>query len=62
VAGQTREQVRALLGPGTAIGFRDGREAWLYPRADDPRAKGKPEYLVLFDADGRVRKSRMRAP
>jgi hypothetical protein len=61
-AGQTREQVRALLGPGTAIKFRDGREAWLYPQANDPRPQGKPEYLVLFDADGRVIKSRMRGP
>ena len=58
--GHTREQVRALLGPGTVATFRDGREAWLYPRADDRRADGKPEYLVLFDASGRVAKSRMR--
>lgn len=57
-AGQTRDQVRALLGDGTAIRFRDGREAWLYPRADDRRAREKPEYLVLFDGDGRVIKSR----
>ncbi len=61
-AGQTRDQVRAALGEGTAVPFRDGREAWLYPRADDSRGQGKPEYLVLFDADGRVIKSRMRAP
>ncbi|WP_338770437.1 hypothetical protein [Massilia sp. METH4] len=59
--GQTREQVQALLGPGTAVPFRDGREAWLYPRTDDRRAEGKPEYLVLFDAGGRVVKSRLRA-
>jgi hypothetical protein len=59
--GDTREQVRALLGPGTAVAFRDGREAWLYPRADERSAEGKPEYLVLFDAGGRVVKSRLRA-
>jgi hypothetical protein len=60
--GHTRERVRALLGPGTAVAFRDGREAWLYPRADERRAGGKPpvEYLVLFDAGGRVLKSRRR--
>lgn len=58
--GQAREQVRALLGAGTAVAFRDGREAWLYPRADDRHAEGKPEYLVLFDAAGRVVKSRLR--
>lgn len=61
-SGQPREQVSALLGPGTAIAFRDGREAWLYPRTDDRRSAGKPEYLVLFDAGGRVVKSRMRPP
>jgi hypothetical protein len=60
-AGQSREAVRALLGAGTVVTFRDGREAWLYPRADDRSAEGKPEYLVLFGADGRVVKSRLRA-
>lgn len=59
-AGQAREEVRALLGPGMPVMFRDSREAWLYPRADERRAEGKPEYLVLFDAAGRVVKSRMR--
>ncbi|WP_207221267.1 hypothetical protein [Pseudoduganella lutea] len=62
VPGHTREQVRAALGPGTVVAFRDGREAWLYPRLDDRRAAGKPEYLVLFDAGGRVLKSRAGAP
>jgi hypothetical protein len=58
--GQTREEVRALLGSGTAIPFRDGREAWLYPRADERHPESRPEYLVLFDAGGRVLKSRLR--
>lgn len=59
--GQTREQVRALLGPGTAVPFHNGREAWLYPRTDERHPEGKPEYLVVFDAAGLVLKSRMRA-
>lgn len=58
--GQSRDDVRALLGAGTAIPFRDGREAWLYPRVDERHAEGRPEYLVLFDAGGRVVKSRLR--
>ena len=62
VPGQTREQVRALLGPGTAVPFRDGREAWLYPGVEERHPEGKPEYLVLFDAGGRVLKSRLRGP
>ncbi|TWI60928.1 hypothetical protein IP91_04892 [Pseudoduganella lurida] len=59
-AGQSREEVRVVLGAGSVVAFRDGREAWLYPRADDRKAAGKPEYLVLFDAEGRVLKSRLR--
>ncbi len=59
-AGQTRDQVRALLGPGTTVAFRDGREAWLYPRSDDRHPESRPEYLVLFDAGGLVLKSRLR--
>ena len=59
--GQSRDQVRAALGAGTEIAFDNGMQAWLYPPAGGKAQPGKPEYLVLFGADGRVLKSRLRA-
>ena len=62
VPGQSRDQVRAVLGAGTEIGFDNGMSAWLYPPVTVKAQPAKPEYLVLFGADGHVLKSRMRTP
>lgn len=56
VGSSTREQVRAALGESTAIRFDSGNEVWMYSY---PAASGAPgEYVILFGADGVVRKVR----
>ncbi len=52
----TREQVRAALGESTSIRFDSGNEVWMYTY---PAASGAPgEYVILFGADGVVKKVR----
>jgi outer membrane protein assembly factor BamE (lipoprotein component of BamABCDE complex) len=56
VGSSTREQVRAALGESTAIRFDSGDEVWMY---NYPAASGaQGEYVILFGADGVVRKVR----
>jgi outer membrane protein assembly factor BamE (lipoprotein component of BamABCDE complex) len=56
VGSSTREQVRAALGESTAIRFDSGNEVWMYTY---PAASGAPgEYVILFGADGVVKKVR----
>ena len=56
VGSSTREQVRAALGESTSIRFDSGNEVWLYTYPDGAQAGG--EYLILFGADGVVKKVR----
>ena len=52
----TREQLRAALGESTSIRFDSGNEVWMYTY---PAASGAPgEYVILFGADGVVKKVR----
>ncbi|MGK5022917.1 outer membrane protein assembly factor BamE domain-containing protein [Janthinobacterium sp. LB2P10] len=52
----TREQVRAALGDSTAIRFDSGNEVWSYNYPTAAGAHG--EFVILFGADGVVRKVR----
>lgn len=56
----TRAQVLAALGPTTSLSFDSGYEVWLYRGAGN--AAGQTEYVILFDRDGIVSKTRTRAP
>ncbi|CDG85349.1 hypothetical protein [Janthinobacterium agaricidamnosum] len=59
IVGQsTRAQVLAALGPSTALVFDSGYQVWMYayPLGSD----GHGEYVILFDPDGRVKKTRRR--
>lgn len=56
VGSSTREQVRAALGESTSIRFDSGNEVWLYTYPDGSQAGG--EYVILFGADGVVKKVR----
>lgn len=61
VPGQsTRASVRAALGPTRSIAFDSGYEVWLY---QVPAGAGQfAEYVILFDRNGVVSKTRQRAP
>lgn len=61
VPGQsTRESVRAALGATRSIAFDSGFEVWLY---QIPKGGGLfSEYVILFDRNGVVSKTRQRAP
>lgn len=57
--GDTREQLRARLGPATEIGFDSGLAVWLYPpQTPDLTRQPQPQALLLFGPDGRLLKSR----
>ena len=56
VGSSTREQVRAALGDSTAIRFDSGKEVWMYTYPAASGAQG--EYVILFGADGVVKKVR----
>ncbi|MEJ6020932.1 hypothetical protein [Ramlibacter sp. PS4R-6] len=60
--GQSREQVSAALGRANVIRFDSGWEVWVYrwPGADRS-TRGATEFVVLFDANGNVKKTRLRA-
>jgi hypothetical protein len=59
--GMSRAQVAALLGRANVIRFDSGWEVWVYrwPGADRS-TRGATELVVLFDAQGAVKKSRIR--
>ncbi|MGK5025168.1 outer membrane protein assembly factor BamE domain-containing protein [Janthinobacterium sp. RB2R34] len=52
----TREQVRAALGDSTSIRFDNGNEVWMYTYPDS--SDGGGEFVILFGADGVVKKVR----
>ena len=56
VGSSTRDQVRAALGDSTAIRFDSGKEVWMYTYPAASGAQG--EYVILFGADGVVKKVR----
>ncbi len=56
VGTSTRDQVRAALGDSTAIRFDSGKEVWMYTYPAASGAQG--EYVILFGADGVVKKVR----
>ena len=60
-AGNTKADVAAALGAANVIAFDSGWEVWVYrwPGADrTPRSAS--ELVLLFDASGALRKSRIR--
>jgi hypothetical protein len=59
-AGSTKAGVTAAIGRGKAIRFSDGHELWAYQWGPPDRPLAQTEFAVLFDADGRVVKSRSR--
>ncbi|MBP6852923.1 MAG: hypothetical protein KA164_15065 [Rhodoferax sp.] len=64
VAGRsTREDVSAALGKAATVRFDSGFEVWAYRGvAPGSVAPGPSEFVILFGPDGRVMKSRVRAP
>lgn len=67
----TKTELDAAFGPATAISFDAGYDVWVYkgPATDATRflprlltPKPPREVVVLFDADGRVSKYRVREP
>ncbi len=56
----TRASVLAALGPTHKVAFDNGMEVWLYqiPRGGDRFA----EFVILFDRNGLVSKTRRREP
>ena len=61
VPGQaTRASVLAALGPTRKVAFDSGAEVWLY---QVPKGGGKfAEFVILFDRNGVVSKTRRRDP
>ena len=61
-AGASKAQVAAALGRANVVRFDSGWEVWVYrwPGADRS-TRGATEVVVLFDAQGIVKKSRLRA-
>lgn len=59
--GSGKAQVAAALGRANTIRFDSGWEVWVYrwPGADRS-TRGATELVVLFDAQGTVKKSRIR--
>jgi hypothetical protein len=61
VPGSTKQQVSAALGPANVIRFDSGWEVWVYRwLGSDRSARGATELVVLFDAQGTVKKVRVR--
>ena len=59
--GSTKQQVTAALGAANVIRFDSGWEVWVYRwLGSDHSARGATELVVLFDAQGAVRKVRTR--
>jgi hypothetical protein len=60
-SGTTKAQAASALGKANTIRFDSGWEVWVYrwPGADRT-TRGATELVVLFDAQGVVRKSRLR--
>jgi hypothetical protein len=62
VAGKsTKAEVATALGPATAVKFDSGFEVWVY-RGKPPAGQktDEPEFIVLFDPAGTVKKTRIR--
>lgn len=61
--GETKDAVRARLGPAVEIRFDQGWEVWVYRgREPAPDAGGRSEFVVLFAPSGIVKKTRFRRP
>ncbi|MFP5390336.1 MAG: hypothetical protein ACLGI6_02165 [Gammaproteobacteria bacterium] len=58
VPGATRDSVRAALGDTTRVRFDSGAEVWQYLSP----AGGGTEFVILFGPDGRISRTRQRAP
>jgi len=61
VVGETsKSDVRAALGPATAVDFASGYEVWVYrePPRKEPPAPGA-ELVLLFDPGGLLAKTRV---
>ena len=59
----TREDVQAALGNARVVRFDSGYEVWAYRGvAPGSVAPGVTEFVILFGADGVLKKSRVRAP
>lgn len=61
VAGKSKGDVEATLGKATVVHFDSGYEVWVYrwPGADRT-SRTATELVVLFDASGVVKKTRIR--
>ena len=58
----TREDVQAALGNARVVRFDSGYEVWVYRGvAPGSVAAGVTEFVILFGADGVLKKSRFRA-
>lgn len=62
IVGKTKSDVLAMLGQTVSVKFDSGYEVWVYHLSEGPRprARGKAEYVVLFDPSGVVTKARVR--
>ena len=56
----SKSDVRAALGPATAVDFASGYEVWVYrePPRKEPPAPGA-ELVLLFDPGGLLAKTRV---
>ena len=60
--GFTKQQVTAALGPANVVRFDSGWEVWVYRWLGKERtARDATELVMLFDEQGRVRKTRLRS-
>ena len=59
VGRSTRAEIEERLGDADRVPFDNGNEVWVY--RDRPIRPGQPELVLLFGADGVVKKLRLRA-
>ena len=61
VGRSTKADVRAALGEAVVVDFESGYEVWVYKERLDQKAKPPAtELVLLFDASGRLTKTRIR--
>ena len=56
----TKADVMATLGAAIVINFDSGYEVWVYRAKSREPAEAKAEFVILFGADGVVKKTRLR--
>ena len=61
IIGKSRKaDVLAMLGTATVINFDSGFEVWIYRAKSREPAETKAEFVILFETDGVVKKTRLR--